>query len=145
MTGEKLLRKLSILCYVLGIIGIIIGIIAMTTTLGDTLFEGYMENIDTQELENINPKTIAGISFIISCMFTLLEGWLLGRAAKNGKKTIFLMVILILEIVSTVIEIIGAGFNSTINMDSLSNIIGLLINAFILNQVIKVRREALED
>ena len=44
MTGEKLLKKLSILCYILGVAGIIIGVIAMTTNLGDTLFEGYMEN-----------------------------------------------------------------------------------------------------
>lgn len=145
MTGEKLLKKLSILCYILGIVGIIIGIIAMNTNLGDTLFEGYMENNQIQSTAGIDAKTIAGISFIMSCIFTLFEGWLLGRAAKDGRKTTFLIILLILGIISPIIEICSAGFNSILNMESIANIIGILIKAFILNQTIKVRREALDD
>lgn len=145
MTGEKLLKKLSILCYILGIAGIIIGVIAMTTNLGDTLFEGYMENYQIQANTKIDPKTIVGISFIISCIFTLFEGWLLGRAAKDGKKTTFLIILLILGIISPIIEICSAGFNSILNMESIANIIGILIKTFILNQTIKVRKEALDD
>lgn len=145
MTGDKLLKKLSILCYILGIVGIIIGIIAMNTNLGDTLFEGYMENNQIQSTAGIDAKTIAGISFIMSCIFTLFEGWLLGRAAKDGRKTTFLIILLILGIISPIIEICSAGFNSILNMESIANIIGILIKAFILNQTIKVRREALDD
>lgn len=145
MTGEKLLKKLSILCYILGVAGIIIGVIAMTTNLGDTLFEGYMENYQIQSNTKIDPKTIAGISFIMSCIFTLFEGWLLGRASKDGKKTTFLIILLILGIISPIIEVCSAGFNSILNMESIANIIGVLIKAFILNQTIKVRREALDD
>ncbi|MEE0865231.1 MAG: hypothetical protein U0L98_00240 [Clostridia bacterium] len=145
MTGEKLLKKLSILCYILGIVGIIIGIIAMNTNLGDTLFEGYMENNQIQSTAGVDAKTIAGISFIMSCIFTLFEGWLLGRAAKDGRKTTFLIILLILGIISPIIEICSAGFNSILNMESIANIIGILIKAFILNQTIKVRREALDD
>lgn len=145
MTGEKLLKKLSILCYILGIVGIIIGIVAMNTNLGDTLFEGYMENNQIQSTAGVNAKTIAGISFIMSCIFTLFEGWLLGRAAKDGRKTTFLIILLILGIISPIIEICSAGFNSILNMESIANIIGILIKAFILNQTIKVRREALDD
>ncbi len=145
MTGSSLLKKLSIFCYILGIVGIIIGIIAMYTNLGDTLFEGYMENYQIQSNTKIDPKILAGISFIISCLFTLFEGWLLGRAAKDGKKTTFLIILLILGIISPIIEICSAGFNSILNMESIANIIGVLIKAFILNQTIKVRKEALDD
>lgn len=145
MTGEKLLKKLSILCYILGIVGIVVGIVAMNTNLGDTLFEGYMENNQIQSTAGIDAKTIAGISFIMSCIFTLFEGWLLGRAAKDGRKTTFLIILLILGIISPIIEICSAGFNSILNMESIANIIGILIKAFILNQTIKVRREALDD
>lgn len=145
MTGEKLLKKLSILCYILGIVGIVVGIVAINTNLGDTLFEGYMENNQIQSTAGVDAKTIAGISFIMSCIFTLFEGWLLGRAAKDGRKTTFLIILLILGIISPIIEICSAGFNSILNMESIANIIGILIKAFILNQTIKVRREALDD
>lgn len=87
----------------------------------------------------------ASISFIMSCVFTLFEGWLLGRASKDGRKTTFLIILLILGIISPIIEICSAGFNSILNMESISNIIGVLIKAFILNQTIKVRKETLDE
>ena len=143
MTGSSLLKKLSMFCYILGIVGIIIGVIAMTTNFGDTLFEGYMNQI--QSNVEVDAKIVAGISFIISCLFTLFEGWLLGRAAKDGKKTTLLIILLILGIISPIIEICSAGFNSILNIESISNIIGVLIKAFILNQTIKVRKETLDE
>ena len=145
MTGSSLLKKLSIFCYILGIVGIIIGIIAMNTDLGDTLFEGYMKDYQIQSNASIDAKTLASISFIMSCVFTLFEGWLLGRASKDGRKTTFLIILLILGIISPIIELCSAGFNSILNMESIANIIGVLIKAFILNQTIKVRREVLDD
>lgn len=145
MTGEKLLKKLSIFCYILGIVGIIIGIIAMNTDLGDTLFEGYMKDYQIQSNASIDAKTLASISFIMSCVFTLFEGWLLGRASKDGRKTTFLIILLILGIISPIIELCSAGFNSILNMESIANIIGVLIKAFILNQTIKVRKETLDE
>ena len=145
MTGSNLLKKLSIFCYILGIAGIIIGIIAMNTNLGDTLFQGYMKNYQIQSTAGVDAKTIAGISFIMSCVFTLFEGWLLGRAAKDGRKTTFLIILLILGIISPIIEIFSTGLNSILNMESIANIIAILFKAFILNQTIKVRKEALDD
>lgn len=145
MTGSSLLKKLSIFCYILAIAGIIIGIIAINTNLGDTLFQGYMKNYQIQPTAGVDAKTIAGISFIMSCVFTLFEGWLLGRAAKDGRKTTFLIILLILGIISPIIEIFSAGLNSILNMESIANIIAILFKAFILNQTIKVRKEALDD
>ena len=145
MTGSNLLKKLSIFCYILAIAGIIIGIIAMNTNLGDTLFQGYMKNYQIQSTAGVDAKTIAGISFIMSCVFTLFEGWLLGRAAKDGRKTTFLIILLILGIISPIIEIFSTGLNSILNMESIANIIAILFKAFILNQTIKVRKEALDD
>ncbi len=142
MTGSKLLKKLSILCYILGIIGVVIGIIAMTTNIGDTLFQTEMGKLAELQKLNLDPKVFLGINFITSSLFTVFEGWLLGRAAKNGRKSMFLIILLILGIISPIIEILSAGFGSILNMESIANIIGILIKAFILNQVLKVRREA---
>ena len=142
MTGSKLLKKLSILCYILGIIGVVIGIIAMTTNIGDTLFQTEMGKLAELQKLNLDPKVFLGINFITSSLFTVFEGWLLGRAAKNGRKSMFLIILLILGIISPIIEIFSAGFGSILNMESIANIIGILIKAFILNQVLKVRREA---
>ena len=142
MTGSKLLKKLSILCYILGIIGVIIGIVAMTTNIGNILFQSDMEKLTELEKLNLDPKVFLGINFITSSLFTVFEGWLLGRAAKNGRKSMLLIILLILGIISPIIEIFTAGFGSILNMESIANIIGILIKAFILNQVLKVRKEA---
>lgn len=145
MTGSQLLKKLSVLCYTLGIIGIIIGIVAMSTRLGETLFNGYIRIINIPNETNLDAKVYAGINLIVSSSFTLFEGWLLGRAVKNGRKTIFLIILLILGIISPIMQIIYAGFNSILNTESISNIIEILIKTFILTQVIKVRREAIDE
>ena len=99
MTGSKLLKKLSILCYILGIIGVVIGIIAMTTNIGDTLFQTEMGKLAELQKLNLDPKVFLGINFITSSLFTVFEGWLLGRAAKNGRKSMFLIILLILGLI----------------------------------------------
>ena len=145
MSGDRLLKKLSILCYILGIAGIIIAVIAMNTNFGDTLFEGYVRNYQVPPEIEIDTKVFAGINVIMSSLFTLFEGWLLGRAVKDGRKTTFLIILLVLGIISPIIEICAAGFNSILNVESIGNIIGILVKGFILNQVLKVRREALDE
>ena len=146
MTGEKLLKNLSLLCYFLGIIGIVLSVIIIVDVkVGDVLLDGYMENNNYSEVEEINPKTMAVMSIIISSLFDIFEGWLLGRAAKDGRKTKFLIVLLVLGLISPLLKLFVAGFNSILNIESLSNIIAILIKVFILNQVIKLRREALEE
>ena len=144
MTGSSLLKKLRMICYILCIIGIILAIIAMSTNMGDTLFKDYMKNIKMPEGIHIDVKMYAGVSLIISSLFTLFDGWLLGRAAKDGRKTMLLIVLLVLGIISPLIEIITAGFNSVLNMESIANIVEILIKVYILNQVLKVRGEALD-
>lgn len=141
MTGRELLKKLRTLCYILGILGIIIGIVAITTNIGNTLFQELVKNIKVPENTNVDAKTYAGIYFIVESLFTLFQGWLLGRAVKNGKKTTLLIILLVLSIVSTILEIFHAGWNAILDMESVTNIIVVLIKGFILNQVIKVRRE----
>lgn len=146
MTGEKLLKNLSLLCYILGIIGIVLSVIIIADVkAGDVLLEGYMDNYNYSVGADINPKTMAIMSILISSLFDMFEGWLLGRAAKDGRKTKFLIVLLVLGLISPLLKLFGAGFNSILNVESLSNIIAILIKVFILNQVIKLRREALEE
>ena len=65
MTGRELLKKLRTLCYILGILGIIIGIVAITTNIGNTLFQELVKNIKVPENTNVDAKTYAGIYFIV--------------------------------------------------------------------------------
>ena len=57
MTGCDLLINLSTLCYVLAIIGIILGIVAMNTKLGDTLFHELMKTIKIPANTSVDVKT----------------------------------------------------------------------------------------
>lgn len=142
MTGRDLLKKLSTLCYVLAIIGIILGIVAMNTKLGDTLFQELVKNIKVPANTNVDTKTYAGIYFIVESLVTLFQGWLLKRAVKDGRKTTLLIILLILSISTTIIEIYNAGFNAILDMESVANIIVVIIKGFILSQVFRVRQEA---
>ena len=116
MTGSKLLKKLSILCYIIGCLGIILVIVLMITNYGDDVFGPEIEEIESSEILELDAKLMAEISLALSSSFLVLEGWLLKRASKDGRKSILLLIFLILGILSTLIEIapsiISLGFNT---------------------------------
>ena len=81
---------------------------------------------------------------IMEGLFYFFEGWLIYRASKDGKKTTFLMILLILGIISQVLTFFGNGFNVAINASMVGDLLSFLIKVFILTQVYKVRKEAQE-
>ena len=141
MTGSKLLKKLSILCYIIGCLGIILVIVLMITNYGDDVFGPEIEEIESSEILELDAKLMAEISLALSSSFLVLEGWLLKRASKDGRKSILLLIFLILGILSTLIEIAPSIISLGFNTELVIKIIFMLFRIYILIQILIVRKE----
>ena len=143
MTGSKLLKKLSILCYIIGCLGIILVIVLMITNYGDDVFGPEIEEIESSEILELDAKLMAEISLALSSSFLVLEGWLLKRASKDGRKSILLLIFLILGILSTLIAIAPSIISLGFNTELVIKIIFMLFRIYILIQILIVRKEAI--
>ena len=146
MTGSKLLKKLSILCYIIGCLGIILVIVLMITNYGDDVFGPEIEEIEeieSSEILELDAKLMAEISLALSSSFLVLEGWLLKRASKDGRKSILLLIFLILGILSTLIEIAPSIISLGFNTELCIKIVMMLFRIYVLTQTLKVRKEAI--
>ena len=142
MTGSKLLKKLSILCYIIGCLGIILVIVLMITNYGDDVFGPGIEEIESSEILELDAKLMAEISLALSSSFLVLEGWLLKRASKDGRKSILLLIFLILGILSTLIEIAPSIISLGFNTELCIKIVMMLFRIYALTQTLMVRKEA---
>ena len=142
MTGSKLLKKLSILCYIIGCLGIILVIVLMITNYGDDVFGPEIEEIESSEILELDAKLMAEISLALSSSFLVLEGWLLKRASKDGRKSILLLIFLILGILSTLIEIAPSIISLGFNTELCIKIVMMLFRIYALTQTLMVRKEA---
>ncbi|MBQ9014343.1 MAG: hypothetical protein IJ094_12490 [Bacilli bacterium] len=142
MTGSKLLKKLSILCYIIGCLGIILVIVLMITNYGDDVFGSEIEEIESSEILELDAKLMAEISLALSSCFLLFEGWLLKRASNDGKKSTLLLILLILGILSTLIEIAPSIINLGFNTELCIKIVMMLFRIYALTQTLMVRKEA---
>lgn len=145
MTGSKLLKKLSILCYIIGCLGILLVIVLMITNYGDDIFGTEIDDIEefeSSEIQYLDAKLLAEISLALSSCFLLFEGWLLKRASNDGKKSTLLLILLILGILSTLIEIAPSIISLGFNTEIVIKIIQMLFRVYVLTQTLRVRKEA---
>lgn len=145
MTGSKLLKKLSILCYIIGCLGILLVIVLMITNYGDDIFGTEIDDIEefeSSEIQYLDAKLLAEISLALSSCFLLFEGWLLKRASKDGKKSTLLLILLLLGILSTLIEIAPSIISLGFNTEIVIKIIQMLFRVYVLIQTLRVRKEA---
>lgn len=145
MTGSKLLKKISIVCYIIGCLGIFLVIVLMITNYGDDIFGTEIDDIEefeSSEIQYLDAKLLAEISLALSSCFLLFEGWLLKRASKDGKKTTLLLILLILGILSTLIEIAPSIINLGFNTELCIKIVMMLFRIYALTQTLMVRKEA---
>lgn len=147
MTGSKLLKKLSILCYIIGCLGILLVIVLMITNYGDDIFgtdlSTEVEEIESsEEILELDARLMAEISLALSSCFLLFEGWLLKRASNDGKKSTLLLILLILGILSTLIEIAPSIINLGFNTELCIKIVMMLFRIYALTQTLMVRKEA---
>lgn len=145
MTGSKLLKKLSIICYIIGCLGILLVIVLMITNYGDDIFGTEIDDIEefeSSEIQYLDAKLLAEISLALSSCFLLFEGWLLKRASKDGKKSTLLLILLLLGILSTLIEIAPSIISLGFNTEIVIKIIQMLFRIYVLTQTLRVRKEA---
>ena len=145
MTGSKLLKKLSIICYIIGCLGILLVIVLMITNYGDDIFGTEIDDIEefeSSEIQYLDAKLLAEISLALSSCFLLFEGWLLKRASNDGKKSTLLLILLILGILSTLIEIAPSIISLGFNTEIVIKIIQMLFRIYVLTQTLRVRKEA---
>ena len=145
MTGSKLLKKLSIVCYIIGCLGILLVIVLMITNYGDDIFGTEIDDIEefeSSEIQYLDAKLLAEISLALSSCFLLFEGWLLKRASKDGKKSTLLLILLLLGILSTLIEIAPSIISLGFNTEIVIKIIQMLFRVYVLTQTLRVRKEA---
>lgn len=81
---------------------------------------------------NMSDATL-GIVFMVSALITLLEGFLLRIVSKDGSKSTFILVLTVLGVV--------AGGYGLITAFSISNLINVLFNVFVLYLLFNVRKE----
>ena len=145
MTGSKLLKKLSIICYIIGCLGILLVIVLMITNYGDDIFGTEIDEIEefeSSEIQYLDAKLLAEISLALSSCFLLFEGWLLKRASKDGKKSTLLLILLMFGIITTLIEIAPSIISLGFNTEIVIKIIQMLFRIYVLIQTLRVRKES---
>lgn len=131
-TAKKLLKIFGILYYVLGILAVAFGIIVILCANAD-LDKIIKEALTTVDFQNNSPSKIFGVYMIITAICTLVQGWALRRAGKNGKTTLAL-VLFALSVIGSIVTVITTH---TLG----SSIASFVIELLILYSIIVVRKE----
>ena len=134
---------------ILGAVTIGIGIFGIISALLIVITKMDVDKLGITDLEKIrkdaSDDVIRGIACGTACIIaaiTMFEGWLMRRAAKDPKKSTFLLVILVISVISGVLSIISGPQGGISNI--LSVAISLILNSLALMSVINLRKEVNE-
>ena len=130
-TAKTVLKVFGIIHFILAVMTLFVGVIVLANVVPDLAGEAA-KSLGVTAVEGIDVGVVAGITFIISAMWTAFEGFALLRASKG--KTTLALVLEIISIIGCVVSMIGA-FN-------VSSIITLLIDALVLYSILVVRKDA---
>ena len=148
---NKILTIFSILCLVIGILELLFGGLIITLGINSDMLEteiGTEEIMNIPELKDVPIQYIViffGVINLIEGLFFLFEAFLIRRASKNGKKTLFLIILLLIGIASQLITLIGAASANRYDVSSAIDVVSLIIKETILKQVFEVRRLDMDD
>jgi len=84
-------------------------------------------------------RVIIAVMYCIEATFFIVEGFLIYRAIKKGKTTL-IIVFLIIGIASQLLSLINTATHNSYDINSLSDLISLIIKTVILKQVFEIRR-----
>ena len=93
-TSKKALRIVSWFNIIAAVLLTIFGLF-MFTQQNNEMIQEISKSMNMTELKNIPLTTFVGSIFLASAIATALEAWLLRRAAKDGKKSTFIIIITI--------------------------------------------------
>ena len=141
-TSKKYLKVLGVLSIIFAVISVITGIITIAIqsqfTLADIGMADIMKSMPAEATEEM-VKIIFGSTIIFAGLMELLIGCLLIRAANNPRKSTFLLVLLVIQVISCAFTLFSSGFTSVAS--AFGNILNLTIYVLALAAVFKIRGE----
>ena len=137
-TAKKILKFFGVLYLISALALIGIGVSIIINVFPNFTAE-MLNAINLADIKDIDPKNALAISLFISAFFNLIACWLLFRAAKNGKKSTFLLIIVVLSLFGSIAGLLYNGFN--INSVGINLIISLVKDLFMLIVLMSVRKE----
>ena len=140
---NKILTAFAFICIIIGIVEIILGMLTVVTDMNNNIAMEYAKTIETTEdsaIALIVMKIVIAVIYGIEGLFFIIEGLLIYRASLNGKKTTILIIFLLIGIISQLFTLINAAMRSSYDINSATDVISVIIKAFILKQVFEVRR-----
>ena len=124
------LKVMSVLELIYGVLMLVAGVLFLT---GSDLLKDYFDEIVAAGGNELGKGGIFAV-FVFVALIIFLVAWLYRVAAKDGKKTTLLLVFLILACCY--------GVYSLVTNFSVTSLISLLLDAFVLSQVFVVRKNA---
>lgn len=135
--AKKILKGFGIFYYVAALFLLILGIVAFTLKESDVLSRASDELLKVVP-NDMKITTFLGIFVIVIALLELATGYLLRRAAKDGKKTTLLLVLLVLSVIGSVTNLFTNGTGESIA----TLILNVVIDGLLLYSTYVVRKEA---
>lgn len=135
--SQKNLKILSYIVIVLGVLGAILGLVAM---LGGGILASEGTQANTEPVEEGAVVLAVGVILLIAGIVTILEGWFGLRAAKDNQKVMpvwwFSLISLILGVVSVIMQVVNGGGLSVV-LDSAASIALSAVVFYLANNIKK--------
>ena len=139
--SRKYLKILGIIALVLACLLTILGIMFIVMRNSMSLTDLGVASLPTGVTED-SFKILVGSMIIVSGVIEALVGWLLIRAANDPRKTTFLFVLLVLEVISGVYTLIQTASQGTgASASGAGAILSLAISVLALFATYKARQE----
>ena len=128
---RKALRNFSNLYLMLAGLTLTLGILGLIFP--DSTRRIIESKYGIERLKYLSPGMLALISYIVGSLIYVWQQWLLKRVADNKSDGKFVMVVLVISIILSLLALTG-GYN-------VSALLGLLVDAFSLQLIYKIRIE----
>ena len=143
--SREYLNILGVVSLVIGSLIIIGSIIFMVVDFDLSKLEyGFFNDALTRANGDVHfAKMAVGVSMLIYGLFQMLIGWLERRASSNPEKSLFLLVLVVLGIVSGLYAMFNGGFTDIGN--AIGNIVSLVINVLAFMAIYNIRSIEVEE
>ena len=128
---EKAKKALRTYSWVYVILAVFVGILAIAVLTVPEVLEAVEKSYSTANLNGVKPETVLCTTFVMQALVYLWYFWLLRRVANGKSNGTLLMVLLIIGIICSVFELIGAF--------QISALLKIAINAWVLYLILKIR------
>lgn len=135
-TAKKVLNVLAIIDYIAAAFLFVMAVVFIIK--GNSNFVKELgTNMKIEGVDSSNYGIFFAITFCIYAIVSFLEGWLMRRVVKDGRKSTFLLVLLVCSTISGVYSLFTAGTTGLV-----SGIVSLCITLLTLYSVITLRKES---